>query len=203
MEVGESAWMHEAPALPGRVYRTVIPVETTTSALEICAFVIECDVDGEGGGVMVWSEVGLSSRGVFHHKVHDGVALGVVAREDFQSDRRDELADEVQPLLIVAYLLHVDVVCGHGLVAASDSLILVSPSRPGSVVFHLLHNLVTRPFREHREPEHIWTRLFQEVFCEDACVVGVDVLFFPIHWVFKYLPQIAVVMRCVIVSSGN
>lgn len=43
--------------------------------LEVCIFIIECNVDGEGGGVMVRSQVGLSLRGVLYHKVHDGVSL--------------------------------------------------------------------------------------------------------------------------------
>lgn len=43
--------------------------------LEVCLFIIECNVDGEGGGVMVGSQVGLSLRCVLYHKVHDSVSL--------------------------------------------------------------------------------------------------------------------------------
>lgn len=43
--------------------------------LEVGIFIIECYVDGEGGGVMVGSQVGLSLRGVLYHKVHDSVSL--------------------------------------------------------------------------------------------------------------------------------
>lgn len=46
-----------------------------TIYLEVCAFVIECNVDSEGGGVVMRSQVGLSLRRVFHHKVHDSIAL--------------------------------------------------------------------------------------------------------------------------------
>lgn len=43
--------------------------------LKIYAFMVECNVDGEGGGVMVRLQIGLSGRSVLHHKVHDGIAL--------------------------------------------------------------------------------------------------------------------------------
>lgn len=42
---------------------------------EVCSFAVESDVDGERGGVMVGPQVGLSFRGVFHHKVHNGISL--------------------------------------------------------------------------------------------------------------------------------
>lgn len=45
------------------------------SYLEVCIFIIECNVDGEGGGVMVGPQVGLSLRCVLYHKVHDSVSL--------------------------------------------------------------------------------------------------------------------------------
>lgn len=50
--------------------------------------------------------------------------LRVVAREDFQGDGWDELADEVQPLFVEADLLHMNIVRGHRLIAASDPLVL-------------------------------------------------------------------------------
>lgn len=50
--------------------------------------------------------------------------LCVVAGENLERDGRDELADEVQPLLVEADLLHVDVVRRHRLVAAGDTLVL-------------------------------------------------------------------------------
>lgn len=53
-----------------------------------------------------------------------GPHLRVVAREDFQGDGRDELADEVQPLFVEADLFHVNIVRGHRLVATSDPLVL-------------------------------------------------------------------------------
>lgn len=43
--------------------------------LKVCIFIIERNVDGEGGGVMMGSQVGLSPRCVFNHKVHYSVAL--------------------------------------------------------------------------------------------------------------------------------
>lgn len=43
--------------------------------LKVCIFIIERNVDGEGGGVMMGSQVGLSLRCVFNHKVHYSVAL--------------------------------------------------------------------------------------------------------------------------------
>lgn len=36
---------------------------------------VERDVDGECGGVMVRPQIGLSTGSVFHHKVHDSVTL--------------------------------------------------------------------------------------------------------------------------------
>lgn len=43
--------------------------------LKVCVFIVECNVDGEGRGVVMGPQVGLSLRRVFHHKVHDGVSL--------------------------------------------------------------------------------------------------------------------------------
>lgn len=43
--------------------------------LKVCVFIVECNVDGEGGGVVMGSQVGLSLRRVFYHKVHDGISL--------------------------------------------------------------------------------------------------------------------------------
>lgn len=43
--------------------------------LKVCVFVIEGDVDGEGGGVVVRPQVRLPLRRVFNHKVHQGVTL--------------------------------------------------------------------------------------------------------------------------------
>lgn len=34
VEVSQSSWMHEGPAFPGRIYRAVIPMESTASALQ-------------------------------------------------------------------------------------------------------------------------------------------------------------------------
>ena len=34
VEVCQTAWVHETPALPGRIYGAVIPVEPTTATLE-------------------------------------------------------------------------------------------------------------------------------------------------------------------------
>lgn len=83
MKVSESSRVHEAPAFPRRLDGTVIPMETTTPTLKVSVFVIEGNVDGEGGGVMVWPQVCLPFRCVFYHKVHDGITLCVVARENF------------------------------------------------------------------------------------------------------------------------
>lgn len=60
--------------------------------------------------------------------------LGVVAGENLERDGRDELADEVQPLLVEADLLHVDVVGRHRLVAASDTLVLGRKGRSFTMV---------------------------------------------------------------------
>lgn len=70
VEMSQSSWVHEAPAFPWWMYGTVIPMETATPALKVCVFVIEGDVDGEGGGVMMGSQVCLPLRRVFHHEVH-------------------------------------------------------------------------------------------------------------------------------------
>lgn len=43
--------------------------------LKVSVFVIECDVDGEGGRVMVGPEVRLPVRCIFYHKVHYSVTL--------------------------------------------------------------------------------------------------------------------------------
>lgn len=43
--------------------------------LKVRVFIVERYVDGEGGGVVMGSQVGLSLRCVFYHKVHDGVSL--------------------------------------------------------------------------------------------------------------------------------
>lgn len=43
--------------------------------LKVCVFIVERNVDGEGGGVVMGSQVCLSLRRVFYHKVHDGVSL--------------------------------------------------------------------------------------------------------------------------------
>lgn len=48
----------------------------TSPYLEVCVFVIECDVDGECGGIMMGPQVCLSLRRVFYHKVHYSVTLG-------------------------------------------------------------------------------------------------------------------------------
>lgn len=46
-----------------------LPVNSTPY-LKVCVFVIEGDVDGEGGGVMMGPQVRLPRRRVFYHKVH-------------------------------------------------------------------------------------------------------------------------------------
>lgn len=43
--------------------------------LKVCLFIVKRNVDSEGGGVVMRSQVGLSLRRVFYHKVHDGVSL--------------------------------------------------------------------------------------------------------------------------------
>lgn len=118
MQVGQTPWVHEAPPFPGRLNGAVVSMETTASALEVSVFVVEGDVDGEGGRVVVRPEEGLSVRSVLHHKVHHCIALGVVSREDLQRDWGDELSEEVQPLFFKTDLFHVDIVGGNGLVAA-------------------------------------------------------------------------------------
>lgn len=60
--------------------------------------------------------------------------LGVVAGENLERDGRDELADEVQPLLVEADLLHVDVVRRHRLVAAGDTLVLGRKGRSFTMI---------------------------------------------------------------------
>lgn len=83
VEVSQSTGVHEAPAFPGRLYGTVIPVESAASALKVFVFVIEGDIDGEGRGVVVGPQVRLPARCIFYHKVHYSVTLCVIAGEHF------------------------------------------------------------------------------------------------------------------------
>lgn len=50
--------------------------------------------------------------------------LGVIAREDLESDRGDEFSDKVQPFLIKIDLFHMNVICRDTLVASTDTLVL-------------------------------------------------------------------------------
>lgn len=203
MQVGQTSWVHEAPAFSRRLDGAVVSMETAASALEVCVLVVEGDVDGEGGRVVVRPKEGLSFRSVLHHKVHHCISFGVVSREDLQRDWGDELSEEVQPFFFKPDLFHVDIVSGNGLVASRDPLVLMFAPGPRAVVFHLLHQLVTGRVREQREPEHVWTRLLHVVVGEYLGVVLVDVLLLPVHWVFEYLPQVVVIMRNVIIGCGN
>ncbi len=47
----------------------------TSSYLKVCVFVIEGNVDGEGGRVMMGPQVRLPFRRVFYHEVHESVTL--------------------------------------------------------------------------------------------------------------------------------
>lgn len=47
----------------------------TSPYLKVYAFVIESNVNGEGRGVMVGPQVGLSLRSVFYNKVHQSITL--------------------------------------------------------------------------------------------------------------------------------
>lgn len=49
MQVGQTSWVHEAPAFSGRLNGAVISMKTTASTLEVGVFVVEGDVDGERG----------------------------------------------------------------------------------------------------------------------------------------------------------
>lgn len=148
----------------------------------------------------MWSQVGLPARSVLHDKVHNSIGLCVVAREDLERYRGDELADEVQPLLLIVDLFHMNIICWNTLVASCDTFILMLASRPCAKVLHLVHQLVTGFLREHGEPEDIWTRLLEMILCEDSNIVWMNVFCFPVHWVLKDLPQIAVSVRGVVVS---
>lgn len=152
---------------------------------------------------MVRPEKRLSMRRVLYYKVHHCIALSVVSREYFQRDRGDELSKEVEPLFFKTDLFHVDIIGGYSLVATRDSFVLMFASGPGAIVLHLLHQLITSRLCEQGEPEDIRTRLLQVVVCENLCVVLVDVLLLPVHWVFEYLPQVVVIMRNVIIGCGN
>lgn len=83
VEVSQSSWVHEGPTFPRWFYGAVIPVETTAPTLKVSVFVIEGDVDGEGGGVVVGPQVRLSLRRVFYNKVHYSITLRVIAGENF------------------------------------------------------------------------------------------------------------------------
>lgn len=50
-------------------------MECKSAYQEVCSFAVESDVDRERGGVVVGPKVGLPSRGVLHHKVHDAIGL--------------------------------------------------------------------------------------------------------------------------------
>lgn len=70
MEVSQPSRVHEAPAFAWGTQGAVVPMETATPALIVGVFVIEGDVDSEGGGVMMGPQVRLPLRRVFYHKVH-------------------------------------------------------------------------------------------------------------------------------------
>lgn len=113
--------------------------------------------------------------------------LGVVSGVELLGDWGDVVLQELQPLLFVADLVHVDVHGGDVLVAAGETLVLlghrkegqVSPplganmaarlgarqpylvgsSGPLAVVLHGLHQLVTHLLREDGEPVDVRTGL--------------------------------------------
>lgn len=55
----------------------------TSPYLKVYAFVIESNVNGEGRGVMVGPQVGLSLRSVFYNKVHQSITLWQKDRNAF------------------------------------------------------------------------------------------------------------------------
>lgn len=79
----KSSWVHEAPSFPGGLNGAVVPKEFTSTSLEVLSYFVEGDVDGERRGVVVRSERPLSVRAVFHNKVQQSIALGIVASKDF------------------------------------------------------------------------------------------------------------------------
>lgn len=50
--------------------------------------------------------------------------LGVIARENLESDRGDEFPDKVQPFLIEIDLFHMNVICRDTLIASGDTSVL-------------------------------------------------------------------------------
>lgn len=58
-----------------KTQRTISLEKKKKEYLKIQAFMVERDVDGEGGGVVMRPQICLSARCVLHHKVHDSVAL--------------------------------------------------------------------------------------------------------------------------------
>lgn len=87
MVVREAARVHEGPALSGRLHFTVVPEEPAAPALIVDVLVVEGDVDGEGGGVVVRPQRRLLIRTIPDHEVHDGLGLWVVSRVQLLGDR--------------------------------------------------------------------------------------------------------------------
>lgn len=72
MVVREPARVHEHPPLLRVRDGAVVPDEPAPAALEVRPGVVQGDVDGVGGGVVVRTEEGLLVRTVADHEVHDG-----------------------------------------------------------------------------------------------------------------------------------
>ncbi len=70
MEVSEAARVHQHPALLRVLDGAVVPQEPAPAAFEVDAGVVEGNVDGVCGAVMVGPKKRLLVWPVPHHKVH-------------------------------------------------------------------------------------------------------------------------------------
>ena len=68
---------------------------------------------------------------------------------------------KVEPVLLPADLLHVNVDGGHGLVAALETrvVVVIAARRPAAVLLHYGHQVVAELLAHERKPVHFRARL--------------------------------------------